>query len=554
MKTQKPDKGTILVTDDKLENLDVLIKYLENFGFRFLVARSGEEMLKRVNQIKPDIILLDIRMPGMDGFEACAALKKNEAFRDIPVIFMTALAETSEKVKGLESGAVDYITKPFQQEEVLARIRTHMTIQKLKKNLENRNEQLQESLKRETHLREREQKMVKDLQMNLSLSLPHELRNPLNSILGFSELLLTLDFSSDREKINEFAREILHAGHRLHRLVENMLLYAKLEMLKYTSEQSSGLPDKHSLNIKRAVISEVRLCPGLEERKEDLIFDMTDSGVKISSENLGKIIREVIGNAFKFSKEGTPVRVTNKIEDDKCIISIIDRGCGMSQEQIDNIRGFLQFDRKIHEQQGMGLGLIIAQLLTRLAGGEFSIESQPDHGTSITLAFDYEPKISEIVDTVSSYWFDTPLSDISFCSDRQKDILESDSQSVRNDTDKKTTILVIDRAWENRAAIVKILSPFNMDVIEASNYFDGLQKAVIHHPKLAFLEIKDLTAPLIAILRSISAKTRIIGIASGDLTPEQEAELHYIFQKILFTPLNPEAILERAGVGTGTTD
>ncbi len=129
-----------------IENLNFLIACLEETGFRIAVARSGEEALERIAHAPPDLILLDVMMPpGMDGFETCRRLKVNAAFREIPVIFMTVASDiTVDKMQGFEIGGVDYITKPVQPEEVVARIRTHLTICKLQQELQARNELLQE--------------------------------------------------------------------------------------------------------------------------------------------------------------------------------------------------------------------------------------------------------------------------------------------------------------------------------------------------------------------------------------------------------------------------
>ena len=131
-------KATILVVDDNPTNLNVLSDCLTDYGFTVLVKKDGEKALALMDRKLPDIILLDILMPKMDGYETCSRLKSRETTRDIPVIFMTALSETVDKLKGFELGAVDYITKPFHQEEVLARVKAHITIQSLKKNLQKR--------------------------------------------------------------------------------------------------------------------------------------------------------------------------------------------------------------------------------------------------------------------------------------------------------------------------------------------------------------------------------------------------------------------------------
>ncbi len=135
---------TILIIDDNPANLGLLFDYLETKGFKVLVDTDGESALKAISKAKPDIILLDILMPGADGFEICRRLKANFKTCDIPVIFMTALTDSADEVKGLELGAVDYITKPLQVEKVLARVTTHLTIRTLQKQLQEKNDKLEE--------------------------------------------------------------------------------------------------------------------------------------------------------------------------------------------------------------------------------------------------------------------------------------------------------------------------------------------------------------------------------------------------------------------------
>lgn len=134
--------GTLLVVDDIPTNLKVLFTYLRNLDFKIRIAQDGEDALKQVDYAKPDLILLDVMMPKMDGFETCRRLKARTETADIPVIFMTALTDVVDKVKGFEIGAVDYITKPIQHEEVLARINLHLTLRKLQQHLEEKNASL----------------------------------------------------------------------------------------------------------------------------------------------------------------------------------------------------------------------------------------------------------------------------------------------------------------------------------------------------------------------------------------------------------------------------
>ena len=137
---------SILVVDDDPANLGVMFDYLKDLGFRVTVARDGESALEKARYGRPDLILLDLLMPKIDGFETCRRLKTDETLRNIPVIFMTALTETEDKVKGFQAGGVDYITKPFQQEEVLVRIKTHLALRAMQRQIEAQNTQLQQEI------------------------------------------------------------------------------------------------------------------------------------------------------------------------------------------------------------------------------------------------------------------------------------------------------------------------------------------------------------------------------------------------------------------------
>ncbi|MBD1841376.1 response regulator [Coleofasciculus sp. FACHB-64] len=152
MSEEIPHKGIILIVDDTPINLGVLFDFLADSGFKILVARDGESAIQKGEYALPDLILLDVLMPGMDGFETCRQLKANQVTKDIPVIFMTALSETVDKVRGLSLGAVDYITKPLQHEEVLARITVQLSMQSLTKKLKEQNVLLEQEIQERTRV------------------------------------------------------------------------------------------------------------------------------------------------------------------------------------------------------------------------------------------------------------------------------------------------------------------------------------------------------------------------------------------------------------------
>lgn len=244
-------KGIILVVDDNPANLQVLSSFLDQSSFEVWAARSGEKALGRLeNDDLPDLILLDVMMPGMDGFETCKRLKSNSRVQDIPVIFMTALSETADKVKGLRLGAVDYITKPFQHEEVLVRIENHLKLRNLTKTLIAKNAELQ---KTQAQLIQAEKVAALG---QLTAGIAHEVNNPINFIAG------NLNF------IEQYVQEI----------VSLLLLYQKYLL---------DPPDEIQTAIK----------------KSDLSFLLNDLSKIIHSMQVGTSrVTEIVSSLNKFSR------------------------------------------------------------------------------------------------------------------------------------------------------------------------------------------------------------------------------------------------------------
>jgi signal transduction histidine kinase len=313
---------------------------------------------------------------------------------------MSALSDTVDKLKGFEVGAVDYVTKPFQYTEVVARVKAHLTIRQLQRNLHAQNIQLQELLEKERKSLERERKMVDDLRLNLSLSLPHELRTPLSAILGFCQLLEKIKGLPPSSKVFEYARRIHKNGLRLYRLVENSLLYAHLKLLKYTPDERRSWQSEGTVDAKPFITAVAEHMAEEVYREEDLVLELEDARVRVTPGNFEKILVELLNNAFKFSESGSRIRIKTTVNRHLCIVSITDHGRGMNSEQIANVGAYMQFERQEYEQQGNGLGLIISSLLAQLEGGVLSIDSTAQQGTTVSTVFhceveDLEPENSE---------------------------------------------------------------------------------------------------------------------------------------------------------------
>jgi signal transduction histidine kinase len=293
------------------------------------------------------------------------------------------LAEKNRELQAIRVSLEDRVAERTQQ---LAEQNTQ-----LQQEIEERQQAqaaLQEAL-------DREHKMLEDVQLNLSLALPHELRTPLSSILGLSELLLQSQSLPTPDKLMKYADGIHQGAVRLQRLVENTLLYANLRFLHYAQRDSNHTYREMSHVIKGVIISLAQQCARTARRQNDLVLGVIDDRrIRIVPEHLRKILMELFDNAFKFSEAGTSVRVTTQVKGSWYTLHIADQGRGMTAEQMRAIEGYMQFERRHYEQQGMGLGLIIAHLLTQLERGTLTIESEKGQGTAVHLTFACETEPS----------------------------------------------------------------------------------------------------------------------------------------------------------------
>ncbi len=364
--------GKILVIEDEDDIRENILEVLELEGFESLGAPNGRIGIQLAREHLPDLIVCDISMPEIGGHKVITALRNDPQAAMIPFIFLTARTTTDDFRKGMNLGADDYLTKPFELDDLLSAIQTRLK-------------------KHETFSEHLTQKMD-ELSLHLSYNLPHELRTPLTGIIGFSQLLIEFGVKmaeQNPEEIVQIGRNVFDSALRLHRLIENYLFYSELKLLQYQPDKlQQRRKDVSAVSMKSVIDSAARTKAEQEQRMSDLTLDLEDAQLVISEANLQKIVIELVDNACKFSRAGSPLHVSSRMTDTQFLLRVTNHGRGMTQEQISNIGAYKQFDRSEYEQQGSGLGLVIARLLTELHHGRLTIESVPEESTTVSVVFE----------------------------------------------------------------------------------------------------------------------------------------------------------------------
>jgi two-component system, sensor histidine kinase and response regulator len=356
----------ILIVDDDVQLRQTIQMVLKLRGFDALEADNGDSALEMARTHLPDVIISDINMPGADGLGALKALRADAATAAIPMILMTGEMDSNMR-KGMELGADDFLLKPFAMPELLNAINAR--------------------LKKQTAVQQAAERKLSELRENISLMLPHELNTPLVGILGFGEIIYSCADTLKVEELQEMGKNILESGQRLQKLIQNFLIFAQLEMVSADPAEMQKMRKKVTTKVQQVITLAAHAKAEAAKRDKDLREDLTDGTLGIAEDLLSKIVEELTSNAFKFSKSGTPVTVTNRIDDDQLIIEVQDHGRGMKAEHIANVDAYVQFDRKLHEQQGSGLGLAICKKLTDIHGGTIKVASELENGTIVTVTF-----------------------------------------------------------------------------------------------------------------------------------------------------------------------
>jgi two-component system, sensor histidine kinase and response regulator len=355
----------VLVIEDDPAIREVITITLRKFGYQVSGAANGAEGLELARKLLPDLILCDVRMEVVDGYEVLAAVRNNPSTASIPFILVTAQAGATAMRQGMDLGADDYLLKPFSQNGLISAVQTRLQ-------------------KHQTMLRQAESKLEM-LRQHLSTALPHELRTPLNGILGYADILRKQSVDLEPNEVAQMAERIYRNGKRLDRLVENFLIYAQIEIVKMDYQKIEQLRKSKTMGVDKMIEIMARHRAYEAERTTDLSLALTPGNVAISSDYFSKVFEELFDNAIRYSRKGSSVKVLTESADEDFVLKIIDQGRGLSSEQLVNIGAYMQFERKVYEQQGSGLGLTVARRLVEIHGGQVSLDSEYGQGTTVTV-------------------------------------------------------------------------------------------------------------------------------------------------------------------------
>jgi signal transduction histidine kinase len=350
-------KFKVLIVDDVPKNIQLAGSILQKEEHNIFFANNGPTALKLTETNDFDLILLDIMMPEMDGFEVCTRLKKNPKTRDVPVIFLTAKSDSESTIKGFDTGAVDYVTKPFNEKELLARVKTHLQLRYTQQNLLEAN-------------------ATKDKFFSI---IAHDLKNPFNALLGLTNLVLDRYDYFDEEKKKELIGMVHHSSKNMYQLLENLLDWSRMQTGKMKWD-----PDEIDLYT-NAFETVLLLKVNAEKKNISLCSDIEKNTKVYADANMvTMVMRNLISNAIKFTPERGSVRITARTDGDYEEITVSDTGVGMEEADMQKL---FRIDAHYStpgtaNEQGTGLGLILCREFVEKNRGEIWVESELGKGSA----------------------------------------------------------------------------------------------------------------------------------------------------------------------------
>ncbi|MBF0310477.1 MAG: hybrid sensor histidine kinase/response regulator [Magnetococcales bacterium] len=367
-----PDpRPRVLIVDDERMLIDILVEAIRP-SCRIMVAQNGEQALKAARGgPRPDLILLDVLMPGLDGYEVCRLLKEEDSTRDIPVIFITSKTEVADETRGFELGAVDYISKPISPPIVRARVKTHLALKRSLEVQQEQNRALQEL------------NQVKNRFLGMAA---HDLRNPLVSIRGMSELLQSV--ALPEEKRRGFLHTIQQVANQMLTLVNDLLDVAAIE-----SGHFDMVPQEHNLSRLAAERAEL-IGFAAREKGISLMVEMgqvPDS--RFDPDRMAQVLDNLLSNAVKFSRPGTRVLLRTLALAEHLAVEVDDQGPGLSADDLGRLFGTFQrlSARPTGNERSTGLGLSICKKIVEAHGGAIRVDSEVGRGSRFTVSLPRHP-------------------------------------------------------------------------------------------------------------------------------------------------------------------
>ncbi|NJR60978.1 MAG: hybrid sensor histidine kinase/response regulator [Cyanobacteria bacterium CRU_2_1] len=375
-------KGNILIVDDTPNNLRLLSSMLTQRGYEVRSAISGFAALMTVRIALPDLILLDVSMPKMDGYEVCIRLKADDQTRDIPVIFLSALSETTDKVKAFQVGGVDYITKPFQTEEVIARVENQLSLRRMQIELEQARADALKALEQEKELNRLKSEFVS--------MISHDFRTPLTSIQGFAGLLR----HSIQEKAEVLTPEIQHRYFdKIDAAVEHMLYLLDEVLLIGSIEAGKAQYQPTPLNLEEFCRDIVETLQVNASSHHPICFVCTgDCQVaEMDQTMLQQILANLLSNAVKYSPDEELIQFSLHCQDGLATFQIQDQGIGIPLENQPHLFETFYRCSNVGDIQGTGLGLVVVKRCVEAHHGGIQIESEEGVGTIVTVTLPLAP-------------------------------------------------------------------------------------------------------------------------------------------------------------------
>ncbi len=360
-------QSLVLIVDDNPQNLKVLGNTLRENQVSPILVKNGADALRLLKRKKPDLILLDIMMPEMDGFEVCKHLKQNAATKDIPIIFLTAQAERESIIKGLEMGGVDYVSKPFNTRELMARINTHLELKAARDTISLQKEALKQA------------NAAKDKFFSI---ISHDLGNLFNVLIGFGSVLLKKKDRLTSEQTKEFLEMMLESSKKGHNLLTNLLAWSK--------SQSNGIIYNPTLlNLRQIVNENLEFISNYASSKNITISASVSKDITVFADKnmFNTVIRNLLSNAIKFTPDNGRIEISSDLKENEVEILISDTGIGMSPEDIDKLFRIDINPSSIGtaKEKGSGLGLILCKEFIEKNGGSIRVESEVGKGSQFYL-------------------------------------------------------------------------------------------------------------------------------------------------------------------------